>query len=149
MARWHQPSGPGRGARAGTTILGMKRSALALATALALASAQAQPLDAPPPLPARGGDRATARPEPARTAAELRDTIIEDEALTELQPARRVSPVAKIVQRRQGNRVVELTVTPAGSTRSYTIVNRDGQRPLSVQDLGSGLSTPRFFKLDF
>jgi hypothetical protein len=127
----------------------MMRSVPAIATALALASAQAQPLESPPPLPARGGESAAARAEPPRKAAEVRDTLIEDEPLADLPPVRQVSPEAKIEQRRQGNRVVELTVTPAGSTRSYTIVNRDGQRPLSVQDLGSGLSTPRFFKLDF
>jgi len=74
----------------------------------------------------------------------------DDEASrADVAPARRISPEARIEQRRQGNRVVEVTVTPAGSTRSYTIVNREGQRPLSVQDLSSGLSTPRFLKFDF
>lgn len=125
------------------------RSLSALAAALALSGAYAQPLDAPPPLPARASDTAPAKAEPARRPAEAGEVIIEDEALADLPPARQVSPEAKIEQRRQGNRVVEITVTPAGSTRSYTIINREGQRPLSVQDLSAGLSTPRFFKFDF
>ncbi len=75
--------------------------------------------------------------------------IIEDEALADLAPARPAVPQTRIEQRRQGNRIVELTVTPAGSNRSYLIVNREGQRPLSVQELSAGLSTPRFIKFDF
>jgi hypothetical protein len=127
----------------------MTRRLIAFAAVLAVASAQAQPLDAPPPLPAGAGPAAQTKSEPAARTGEARTVILEDEALADLPPARQVAPEARIEQRRQGNRIVEITVTPAGSTRSYTIVSREGQRPLSVQDLGAGLSTPRFFKLDF
>lgn len=139
-----------------------------LLASLPLASAVAQPADAPPrlvpgtpaaaptvPVPALrdatpAPSRATVPTAPiAPTGAPALGPIIEDEALEDLPPARITSPEARIEQRRQGNRVVEMTVTPAGSTRSYTIVNREGQRPLSVQELSSGLSTPRFFRLDF
>jgi hypothetical protein len=146
-----------------------------LLASLPLASAVAQPADAPPrlvpgtpaaaptvpvPVPLRDAtpapSRATVPTAPtapiaptAPTGAPALGPIIEDEALEDLPPARITSPEARIEQRRQGNRVVEMTVTPAGSTRSYTIVNREGQRPLSVQELSSGLSTPRFFRLDF
>ena len=127
----------------------MMRSLSALVAVLALSAAHAQPLDAPPPLPARASDTTPLKVEPARRPAAAGEVIVEDEALADLPPARQGSPEAKIEQRRQGNRVVEITVTPAGSMRSYTIINREGQRPLSVQDLSAGLSTPRFFKFDF
>jgi hypothetical protein len=116
--------------------------------------AQAQPLDAPPPLPS-STQAATPTAEPAKAApardaaADRRELIVEDEALADLPPARQASPETRIDQRRRGNRVVELTVTPAGSTRSYTIVNREGQRPLGADELSAGLSTPRFFRFDF
>jgi hypothetical protein len=115
----------------------------------------AQSLDAPPPMPAAATPvPPAAKPEPtkaapARPADDKRDVIVEDEALADLPPARQTAPEARIDQRRQGNRIVELTVTPAGSTRSYTIVNRDGQRPLAADELSAGLSTPRFFRFDF
>ena len=125
----------------------------ALLLALSAAPAVAQPADLPPrlapgpaALPARDAGRDAAR-ETARTNAV--GPIVEDEAVDDLPAARITSPEARIEQRRQGNRVVDITVTPAGSTRSYTIINREGQRPLSVQDLSAGLSTPRFFRLDF
>ena len=56
---------------------------------------------------------------------------------------------ARIEQRRQHGHVVEIVVTPAGRAYSYTIENREGQRPLSPQELSSGLSTPRFLKFEF
>jgi hypothetical protein len=72
-----------------------------------------------------------------------------DFVLEDLAPVRPTRSETRIEQRRAGNRIVELTVTPAGSTRSYTMVNREGQRPTNPQDLSSGLSTPRFLKFDF
>jgi hypothetical protein len=102
-----------------------------------------EPLTAPPPLAAPATATSPAAPATARTEAA-------DEATpADLPPARRAAPETKIEQRRSGNRVVEVVVTPAGSTRSYTIVNREGQRPTGVQDLSSGLSTPRFFQFEF
>jgi hypothetical protein len=56
---------------------------------------------------------------------------------------------AQIEQRRTGNRVTEIVVTPAGTHYSYVITNREGQRALSPLDASGGLSLPRFLKLDF
>ncbi len=113
--------------------------AAAAALALAALPARAQSaLDRPPPM----ARESTA---PQTAAAQV------DEATAAEAPASatKAAPETRIEQRRQGNRIVEVTVTPAGSTRSYVIVNREGQRPTSPQDLSSGLSTPRFFRLDF
>lgn len=136
--------------------------ATACAFALLAAGVHAQPLEAPPPLPSKAPASAPAAAAPARpdstrpdlprpnpVNAEKIGPITEDEALADLPPARITSPETRIEQRRQGNRIVELTVTPAGSTRSYTIVNREGQRPLGADELSAGLSTPRFLKFDF
>lgn len=102
----------------------------------------AQGLDAPPPVPAPAS-ATSPKSEPSQPTVEVL------EALPELVPARQPEPETRIDQRRAGNRIVEVTVTPAGSSRSYTIVNREGQRPANVQELSSGLSTPRFFKFEF
>ena len=66
-----------------------------------------------------------------------------------LPPARQAAPETRIEQKRQGNRVIEIVVTPQGSTSSYVIVNREGRPPLTTQELSSGLSTPRFLRFDF
>lgn len=116
---------------------------------VAAATVQAQPLDAPPRLVPGAVETPPARAARSSEAAASTGPIIEDEALADLAPTRPALPHTRIEQRRQGNRIVELTVTPAGSSRSYVIVNREGQRPLSVQELSAGLSTPRFFKIDF
>jgi hypothetical protein len=138
---------------------------LVLAAVLAAPPAQAQPrLDAPPRLPPAAAEPAPAAraavarspihlpgaaPPPAREATrpDAPDTEPPDDAL--LPPARRLAPETRIEQIRQGNRIVEIVVTPAGSTSSYVIVNREGRPPLSNQELSSGLSTPRFFRFDF
>jgi hypothetical protein len=123
-------------------------SAVTLALLLAHAAplAHAQPADLPPPLPAAAGE-VSRSPVPSQPALPAPGS--EDAAMAELPPARKTTPETRIDQRRVGNRVVEVTVTPAGSTRSYTVQNREGQRPLSVHELSSGLSVPTFFKLDF
>jgi hypothetical protein len=137
------------------------KSRLLLVTAYAFAlvatGVQAQSLDAPPPLPPKAPASDSARPDapksdlprPSPVNADKIGPITEDEALADLPPARITAPETRIEQRRRGNRIVELTVTPAGSTRSYTIVNREGQRPLGADELSAGLSTPRFLKFDF
>jgi hypothetical protein len=138
----------------------LRSSFVALALLGAAFFVKAQPLDTPPQLPAAASTTAPAKAEPAKADAakampardenaDKRGTIIEDEALADLPPVRPTSPETRIDQRRQGNRIVELTVTPAGSTRSYTIVNREGQRPLGADELSAGLSTPRFLRFDF
>ncbi len=110
--------------------------------------AMAQTLAAPPPLPAPA--TATSAPvKPEASADANKPAAAAPEDLPDLPPARKPSPETRIEQKRVGNRVAEVIVTPAGSTRSYTIVNREGQRPQNVQDLSSGLSTPRFFKFEF
>jgi cell division protein FtsN len=143
---------------------------LALIVALAasllgtVASAQ-KALDAPPPLPAATpSSPAPAKPGPARrTVARLPEaeraradapaqapapsSELTDDQL--LPPARQAAPETLIEQKRQGNRVTEIVVTPQGSTSSYLIVNREGRPPLTTQELSSGLSTPRFLRFDF
>ncbi len=110
--------------------------------------ALAQALTAPPPLPAPA--TATSPAVKPEAAAEVnKPAAATPEDLPDLPPARKAAPETRIEQKRVGNRVAEVIVTPAGSTRSYTIVNREGQRPANVQDLSSGLSTPRFFKFEF
>lgn len=120
---------------------------VATACALAMPDARARDkLEAPPPLRAD----APATPAAAKTEEAAKPHTQDSEVeLEELPPAQTVNPQTRIEQRRSGNRIVEVTVTPAGSKHSYTIVNREGQRPATVQDLSAGLSTPRFFKFDF
>jgi hypothetical protein len=65
----------------------------------------------------------------------------------QLPPAATVSPETRIEQKRQANRIVEVIVTPAGSTHSYFMLNQEGQRPRTMQDLGSGLSLPQFVRI--
>ncbi len=112
---------------------------LPLFTALLAASAAAaQPLDAPPAI--RDTPQVQIKGEPP--AAEL-------DAAELLPPKHEVHGETLIQQRRQGTRVREIIVTPAGQTYSYSIQNREGRLPLSTQDLSSGLSTPRFLKFEF
>jgi hypothetical protein len=132
---------------------------LPLFAALASAAAIGAPLDAPPPLPAE--QKAAPADARARTVIRLPESERPAAPATEipplaeprddelLAPARDTSREARIEQRRQGNRIVEIVVTPAGSTASYVIVNREGRPPLSNQELSSGLSLPRFLRLDF
>lgn len=136
---------------------------VSIALAAAASAAQAQvgtTLDAPPrlppaatqPAPAAGGPRIVIRlPERERAPAREHD----DEPLAEPAPqaqwpaARQISADVRIEQRRRANRVVEVIVTPAGSTTSYVIVNREGARPLSPHELSAGLSVPGFLRLEF
>jgi hypothetical protein len=107
-------------------------------------SAVAQPLDRPPVIKdsapsveAKGADPRKAVP------------LTEPDDAHLLPPRNEGQREARIEQRRQGARVAEIVVTPAGRTYSYTIQNREGQRPLFIEDLASGLSTPRFLKFEF
>ena len=149
----------------------------ALIASLAGTAAYAQKgLDVPPPLPAeKPGTGASAQPNakpvqpsssrrtvaklpeaeraqqdaPVRPAAPAATATGEppDDAL--LPPAHPAAPETRIEQKRQGNRIVEIVVTPQGSTSSYVIINREGRPPLTTQELSSGLSTPRFLRFDF
>ena len=73
----------------------------------------------------------------------------EPSSLEQLPPAHPIAPETRIEQIRQGNRVAEIRVTPAGSSRSYVIVAREPSRQHSLQDSGTGLSTPRFVRIEF
>lgn len=112
--------------------------------------AAAQPFDKPPAPKANNGsdNRANKAAERAAIPAVPRLDPLEDSDETS-PPRPQISREARIEQRRQGNRVSEIVVTPAGRGYSYTIQNREGQRPASQQELSSGLSTPRFLKLEF
>lgn len=67
------------------------------------------------------------------------------------EPAQReaLRPGARIEQIKRGNRVVEVRVVGGQGEHRYTMLNREGRPPLSTQELSSGLSTPRFFRIDF
>lgn len=136
----------------------LRSGPIALAALLLAAAADAQPREMPPPrLPAGQTQEAPAarqaigQPESERAAPRAREAepLAEPTAEEQLPPAVQTSPEARIEQRRRANRVVEVIVTPAGSARSYVIVNREGARPLSQQELAAGLSVPRFLRLDF
>jgi hypothetical protein len=136
----------------------LRSGPIALAALLLAAAADAQPRELPPPrLPAGQTQEAPAarqaigQPESERAAprAHEAEPLAEPTAEEQLPPAVQTSPEVRIEQRRRANRVVEVIVTPAGSARSYVIVNREGARPLSQQELAAGLSVPRFLRLDF
>lgn len=66
----------------------------------------------------------------------------------ELPVARKVEREVKIDQIPRGAGITEIVVTPAFSTHSYTIINREGTRR-APQENQSSLSTPRFLRFDF
>lgn len=97
-----------------------------------------------------GAERAAAPPPAAATAVQPGAPRSAPAEPADWPLARELAAATPLIeQRRVGNRVVEIIVTPAGSTRSYSILNREGQRPVAPQDLSGGLSTPRFLRLDF
>lgn len=55
----------------------------------------------------------------------------------------------RIEQVRRGNRVSEVRVTGVGGEVRYTMDVRDGRVPEPTQNLGTGLSTPNFLKIEF
>lgn len=131
-----------------------------------LQPAQAQ-TDAPPPLASEAAKPAAARAAP-RQSIELtpaeRQAIDEqasravkpasvEQALVptaeELRTARPEDAATRIEQTRTGNRVTEVTVTPAHSTRSYVMTNREGRQPVGITEMSSGLSVPMFFRVEF
>ncbi len=148
------------------TVLLVRSVSMTVAAWCVAAAAQAQPgrpLDAPPRLPAAASEAPAPRPtttqrqvirlpESAQEAPRhARDDapLVEPAPEEQLPPARQNLREARIEQRRRANRVVEVIVTPAHSTASYVIVNREGARPLSQQELSAGLSAPRFLQLKF
>ncbi|MEP6608193.1 MAG: hypothetical protein ABJA83_05905 [Burkholderiaceae bacterium] len=55
----------------------------------------------------------------------------------------------RIEQTRISNRISEVIVTPAGTTRSYTMTNREGKQPFGTTQMAPGLSVPNLFRLEF
>jgi hypothetical protein len=92
-------------------------------------------------------------PPPAHApASEAKPVLAEPRDAELLPPAHETRGEVRIEQIRAGNRVARLIVTPAGQTYSYTMQNRDGQRPISPQEIPnmwSGLSIPSFLKFEF
>jgi hypothetical protein len=137
---------------------------LALYAVLPRAVAQSRPdAPSPPPIievpatPAPAGPRQTIQLPAAERAA-----IDRAEAAKEKKPEQEPFTIeapppgeqaqpreTRIEQVVKGNRVVEVIVTPAGFSRSYTMNNREGQRPLGIGGDRSSLSTPQFFKFEF
>lgn len=133
----------------------------------------------PPPMPATTTDKATksapAKPAPAkpRRAIELSPAerqAIDARELQAIKPASieealqptpagdpdnakierdDTSNTTRIEQFRTSNRITEVVVTPAGSTHSYTMMNREGKQPLGTTQMNPGLSVPNFFRFEF
>ena len=143
---------------------------LALAGLAALAAARAQrPSDAPPPMPSSEAPASAAAssppaqppsaPQPAAQAPAAtpgaKDAAVPNlgdvPTTAPIPPAHQVSGEAQVEQVRNGTKhVQEVIVTPAGTNIHYTLVNREGQRPLSPLGITpGGLSTQRFLHLDF
>ena len=147
---------------------------VALAVLLAWSSiASAQAPAPPPPMPAATETKA-AKPTPAkpRRAIELSPAerqAIDERELKAVKPAsveealqprpagdpdnakieRDDSSTTRIEQIRTSNRISEVVVTPAGTSRSYSMTNREGRQPLGTTQMSPGLSVPNFFKLEF
>lgn len=154
----------------------MKTVALALLLAWApMGLAQTTGAPPPPPMPAGNADKATkaapAKPAPAkpRRAIELSPAerqAIDARELQAVKPASieealqptpedakierdDTSNTTRIEQFRTSNRITEVVVTPAGSTHSYTMMNREGRQPLGTTQMNPGLSVPNFFRFEF
>jgi hypothetical protein len=59
------------------------------------------------------------------------------------------SNTTRIEQFRTSNRISEVVVTPAGSSRSYSMTNNEGRQPLGTTQMSPGLSVPNFFRFEF
>ena len=59
------------------------------------------------------------------------------------------SSTTRIEQFRTSNRISEVVVTPAGSSRSYSMTNREGKQPFGTTQMTPGLSVPNFFRFEF
>jgi hypothetical protein len=133
----------------------------------------------PPPMPATTTDKATksapAKPAPAKPRRAIELSPAERQAIDErelkavkpasveeaLQPKPAGDPdnatierddtsnTTRIEQFRTSNRITEVVVTPAGSTHSYTMMNREGKQPLGTTQMNPGLSVPNFFRFEF
>ena len=138
-----------------------------------MASAQA-PAPPPPPMPVPTETKA-AKPAPAKPRRAIELSPAERQAIDEreskavkpasveeaLQPKPAGDPdnvkverddsinTTRIEQFRTSNRISEVVVTPAGSSRSYSMTNNEGRQPLGTTQMSPGLSVPNFFKFEF
>lgn len=136
-----------RSARMGLVefALGLLASGVLAGSALAQVAAQPADSGATNALRLSAGERAAID----RAQEPKVETLTEVPVERQLPPARPDRSEPLIEQKRRGNRVVEVIVTPAGTSRSYTMTNRVGEPPLRPGELSSGLSTPDFFKFEF
>ncbi len=140
--------------------------------------AHAQTTSAPPPpplLPLTPAENKAAKPGPAKPRSTINLSPAERQAIDArelkavkpasieeaLQPApagtqedARIerddsANTTRIEQLRTSNRISEVIVTPAGSTRSYTMTNREGRQPFGTTQMTPGLSVPNFFRFEF
>jgi hypothetical protein len=136
------------------------RAAALAAFAAALAvpyavSAEGPPppaIDAPPPPPAAPSASDAAASPPAPAAGAPRTDVAADAAAQPDQkekPRIVAQPDVRFEEHRRGRHLVEIVVTPAHTTYSYTILNLEGQPPRSVLETSPGLSVPRFWRFDF
>ena len=157
----------------------MKTVALAVLLACAsIASAQA-PAPPPPPMPTATETKPAKPASTTPTSAKPRRAIelspaerqaIDDRELKAVKPASveealqpkpagdpdnakierdDSSNTTRIEQFRTSNRITEVVVTPAGTSRSYSMTNREGRQPLGTTQMSPGLSVPNFFKFEF
>lgn len=125
--------------------------------------------DVPPALPAaKPATGAPAKPTPRRSIelSPAERQRIDDAAVQAVKPASveqslaptpdeirgatpTEEPITRIEQTRTASRTTEVTVTPAHSTRSYVMTQREDRQPLGVTQMNSGLSVPMFFRIEF
>ena len=135
---------------------------------IALAQTTVAPL--PPPFPASTETKA-AKPAPTKPRRAIELSPAEREAI-DARELKAVKPASveealqpkpedarierddsasstRIEQFRTSNRVSEVVVTPAGTSRSYSMTNREGQQPFGTTQMAPGLSVPNFFRFEF
>ncbi|HVE88882.1 MAG TPA: hypothetical protein VNA44_04215 [Burkholderiaceae bacterium] len=147
---------------------------VALAVLLAWTPVALAQTSAPPPMPAAPDVRSTkAAPAKPRRAIELSPAeraAIDARELQAVKPAsveEALQPkpddakierdeanntganTTRIEQYRTSNRISEVVVTPAGTSRSYSMINREGRQPLGTTQMSPGLSVPNFFRFEF
>ena len=57
------------------------------------------------------------------------------------------SNTTRIEQFRTSNRITEVVVTPAGTSRSYSMTNREGRQPLGTTQMSPGIIGPELFQV--
>ncbi len=153
----------------------MRTVAVALLWLSTVAGAQTTSAPPPPPLQPVQVDSKAAKPAPARPRSTINLSPADRQAIdarelqaikpTSLEEALQPAPAGaqdnavierddganttRIEQLRRSNRISEVIVTPAGSTRSYTMTNREGRQPFGTTQMSPGLSVPNFFRFEF